>query len=76
MQKIAETVGEFLKGDCGRSRLITGGILGGHYYMLVEYLLVLKKTIGRFRTICHPNPYNHKDIFYKKVKMSKNLSHY
>ncbi len=25
MQKIAETVGEFLKGDWGRSRLITGG---------------------------------------------------
>ncbi len=31
MQKIAETVGEFLKVDWGRSRLITGGNIGGHY---------------------------------------------
>ncbi len=31
MQKIAETVGEFPKGDWGRSRLITGGNIGGHY---------------------------------------------
>ncbi len=31
MQKIAETVGEFLKGDWGRSRLITGGKIDGHY---------------------------------------------
>ncbi len=26
-----ETVGESLKGDWGRSPLITGGIIGGHY---------------------------------------------
>ncbi len=31
MQRIADTVGEFLKGDWGRSRLITGGNIGGHY---------------------------------------------
>ncbi len=31
MQMIAEAVGEFLKGDWGRSRLITGGNIGGHY---------------------------------------------
>ncbi len=30
MQRIAETIGEFL-GDWGLSRLITGGIIGGHY---------------------------------------------
>ncbi len=31
MQRITETVGEFLKGDWGRSRLITGGNISGHY---------------------------------------------
>ncbi len=31
MQRIAETVGEFLKGDWGRSRIKTGGTIGGHY---------------------------------------------
>ncbi len=28
---LAEIVGEFLKADWGRSRLITGGVIGGHY---------------------------------------------
>ncbi len=39
MQRIAETFGEFLKGDWGRSRLITGGIIDGHYCTLLLLLL-------------------------------------
>ncbi len=33
MQWIAETVGEFVKGAGGRSRLRTGGTIGGRYCM-------------------------------------------
>ncbi len=38
MQRIAETVGKFPKGDWGRSRLITGGNIGGHYCILADFV--------------------------------------
>ncbi len=44
MQRIAETVGEFLKGDCGRSRLITGGNIGGHY--CISFIGVLTRPLN------------------------------
>ncbi len=36
MKRIAETVGEFSKGDWGRNWLITGGNLDGYYCIAKE----------------------------------------
>ncbi len=63
MRMIAETFGEFLKGDRGRSRLITGGNISGHYCKTERYFFpcfmeeVLTKALRKCRSCKTASPY-------------------